>query len=150
MVTETPPGTCPICGARVFYKGRGRRPIYCSTRCKNRAANAAAATRDGAPVVEVRTVVREVTKVTKRVPKTPPPPPIPERLRGAILCDTPEDKQLVLGLLNTPEATKVLLSALVHEAHAQGPVATDPEWRGVRNIARWLVDEIGPDKEVTP
>lgn len=48
---------CPMCGAAVSYSGTGRRPVYCSTRCKNRAANVRAAVRDGAPVVEVVHVV---------------------------------------------------------------------------------------------
>ena len=48
-----------MCGAALSYLGRGRRPIYCSTRCKNKAANVRAATRDGAPVVEVVHVVRQ-------------------------------------------------------------------------------------------
>jgi len=51
--------TCPMCGAGVHYLGHGRRPIYCSTRCKNRAANVRAAVRDGAPVVEVVRVTRQ-------------------------------------------------------------------------------------------
>lgn len=46
-----------MCGAALSYLGRGRRPIYCSTRCKNKAANVRAAIRDGAPVVEVVHVV---------------------------------------------------------------------------------------------
>jgi len=50
---------CPMCGAALSYLGRGRRPIYCSTRCKNKAANVRAAIRDGAPVVEVVHVVRQ-------------------------------------------------------------------------------------------
>ena len=53
---ETPAG-CPMCGGAVHYSGTGRRPVYCSTRCKNRAANVRAAMRDGAPVVEVVHVV---------------------------------------------------------------------------------------------
>ncbi|GEM_PF-2534270 len=48
-----------MCGAALSYLGRGRRPIYCSTRCKNKAANVRAAIRDGAPVVEVVHVVRQ-------------------------------------------------------------------------------------------
>lgn len=48
-----------MCGAAVVYLGHGRRPIYCSTRCKNRAANVRAAVRDGAPVVTVVHVKRE-------------------------------------------------------------------------------------------
>lgn len=53
-----------MCGASVHYFGHGRRPIYCSTRCKNRAANVRAAVRDGAPVVEV-------VRVTRQVPERP-------------------------------------------------------------------------------
>ena len=50
---------CPMCSAAVTYRGRGRRPVYCSTRCKNRAANVRAAVRDGAPLVEVVHVKRK-------------------------------------------------------------------------------------------
>lgn len=29
---------CPRCGGPVIYRGRGRRPVWCSTRCRNEAA----------------------------------------------------------------------------------------------------------------
>ncbi len=67
-------GNCPICGAEVHYLGHGRRPIYCSTRCKNRAANVRAAVRDGAPVVEV-------VRVTRNRPEPPWPAKSSERDR---------------------------------------------------------------------
>ena len=59
-----------MCGCSVTYQGRGRRPIYCSTRCKNRAANVRAAVRDGAPVIEVVHVRRERSSRPSRVTET--------------------------------------------------------------------------------
>lgn len=62
---------CPMCSAAVTYSGRGRRPIYCSTRCKNRAANVRAAVRDGAPLS------RSSTSSVNRSPgRAAPPVPI--------------------------------------------------------------------------
>lgn len=59
-----------MCGNELSYLGRGRRPIYCSTRCKNRAANVRAAIRDGAPVVEVVHVVRQSPERPSRATAT--------------------------------------------------------------------------------
>lgn len=32
--SQTGTSPCPQCGEAVAYKGRGRRPIWCSTKCR--------------------------------------------------------------------------------------------------------------------
>ena len=58
------PRRCPQCGATVSYGGRGRRPVWCSSRCRN----IAAVTRRGAREAAVQ--VRMID-----VPRTPKPRP---------------------------------------------------------------------------
>jgi hypothetical protein len=55
---------CPQCGAPVFYAGRGRRPVWCSSRCRN----IAAVTRRGARQAAIQ--VRMID-----IPRTPKPRP---------------------------------------------------------------------------
>lgn len=50
---------CPRCGAPVRYVGRGRRPIWCSARCRT----AASIERRGNRIVGVQPIVVQVTKV---------------------------------------------------------------------------------------
>ena len=58
------PRRCAQCGATVSYGGRGRRPVWCSSRCRN----IAAVTRRGAREAAVQ--VRMID-----VPRTPKPRP---------------------------------------------------------------------------
>ena len=56
---------CPQCGAPVSYGGRGRRPVWCSSRCRNTAAVTRRGAREAA--VEIRMI---------DVPKAPKPRPV--------------------------------------------------------------------------
>ena len=67
MVGEEP-RRCPQCGAPVSYTGRGRRPVWCSSRCRN----IAAVTRRGAREAAVQIRMIDVPRATKpRRERTP-------------------------------------------------------------------------------
>lgn len=53
---------CPRCGGSVIYHGRGRRPVWCSTRCRNEAAIVRRGAREAA--VEIRMI--DVPKQPRR------------------------------------------------------------------------------------
>lgn len=55
---------CPQCGAPVSYGGRGRRPVWCSSRCRNTAA----VTRRGAREAAVQIRMIDVAKAPKPRP----------------------------------------------------------------------------------
>ena len=56
---------CPQCGAPVSYAGRGRRPVWCSSRCRN----IAAVTRRGAREAAVQIRMIDVPKAPKPRPE---------------------------------------------------------------------------------
>lgn len=53
---------CPRCGGPLVYAGRGRRPVWCSTRCRNEAAVVRRGAREAA--VEIRMI--DVPKQPRR------------------------------------------------------------------------------------
>ncbi len=111
---------CPVCGADVSYVGRGRRPIYCSTRCKNRAANVRAAVRDGAPVVEV-------VRVTRKRPERPDPANKSERdRRDAAAIRRIRRSPRLQGELFEAIREDVLAKRYWYTEHPQSP------WHGAR------------------
>lgn len=59
---------CPQCGATVSYAGRGRRPVWCSSRCRN----IAAVTRRGAREAAVQIRMIDVPKAPKPRPERTP------------------------------------------------------------------------------
>ncbi len=59
---------CPQCGAPVSYTGRGRRPVWCSSRCRN----IAAVTRRGAREAAVQIRMIDVSKTPRPRPERPP------------------------------------------------------------------------------
>ena len=59
---------CPQCGAPVYYAGRGRRPVWCSSRCRN----IAAVTRRGAREAGVQIRMIDVPKAPKPRPERTP------------------------------------------------------------------------------
>src|SRR5699024_12350694 len=46
MASEQRVGACPRCGESVMWAGRGRRPRWCSTACRQRAKEARRVARD--------------------------------------------------------------------------------------------------------
>src|SRR6476620_6829824 len=67
MPVEEPRG-CPQCGAPVSYSGRGRRPVWCSSRCRN----IAAVTRRGAREAAVEIRMIDVPRAPKPRPERTP------------------------------------------------------------------------------
>lgn len=63
-VSDEPIRQCPRCGGPVIYQGRGRRPVWCSTGCRN----AAAVTRRGAREAAVEIRMIDVPKRPRRGP----------------------------------------------------------------------------------
>ena len=59
---------CPQCGSPVSYVGRGRRPVWCSSRCRN----IAAVTRRGAREAAVQIRMIDVPKAPKPRPERTP------------------------------------------------------------------------------
>ncbi len=59
---------CPQCGATVSYAGRGRRPVWCSSRCRN----IAAVTRRGAREAAVQIRMIDVPRAPKPRPERTP------------------------------------------------------------------------------
>ena len=120
-----------MCGGAVRYSGTGRRPVYCSTRCKNRAANVRAAVRDGAPVVEVVHVVRQR-------------PERPSRATGT--GKERRDAAAVRRIRRSPRLQRQLFEAIAQDVAANRSWYTDSPrspWHGARSgLARlantWL------------
>ena len=120
-----------MCGNQLSYSGRGRRPVYCSTRCKNRAANVRAAVRDGAPVVEVVRVVRQR-------------PTRPSRATGAE--KERRDAAAIRRIRRSPRLQRELFEAIAEDVAAKRSWYTDSPrspWHSARSgLARlantWL------------
>lgn len=108
---------CPRCGGPVIYHGRGRRPVWCSTRCRNEAAVVRRGAREAA--VEIRMI--DVPKQPRRgsggegagatsSANTKPVPAWPNRRGGETSA---ADRQvLTAAILADPEAVATVLSAL--------------------------------------
>ena len=61
------PDACPRCGEPVVYLGRGRRPIWCSARCRTHAC----IERRGNRMVGIEPLIVEVQR-ERKAPATPP------------------------------------------------------------------------------
>ena len=108
---------CPRCGGPVIYHGRGRRPVWCSTRCRNEAAIVRRGAREAA--VEIRMI--DVPKQPRRgvgseggqptsTADANPAPTLPSQLgsrTGAADC-----RALTAATLADPEAVATVVSAL--------------------------------------
>ncbi len=132
------PGTCPSCGSPVVYRGVGRRPIWCSTRCRNDSALRRLGARKGA--IEVRIV--EVVRTPQSTPDT-------EQNSMAVdvgkRSPAPTIDQALHAIRNDAEAIGRLLSHLSRR-QLNGNLST-PEWMPVRNGIRLVARDLGPDLE---
>lgn len=102
--TSTTPATCPRCGLPVTCKGRGRRPIWCSSTCRVEASIERKGNRLAGVEPRVVTVVREVS-VKPTIPPwsiTLKPPNSPEPTRPALPSTAQED---VRGVGRDPRIT---------------------------------------------
>ncbi len=139
---------CPNCGDDVTYRGVGRRPVWCSTRCRNDAALKRLGARKGA--VEVRLI--EIPRHRLR-PETAafdaPPASSTEPLRGTEEAtprtSRPSAEQALRVIRNDPEAVGSLLAHL-ERRRADGALS-NPEWLPVRNALRLITRGLTPDTE---
>lgn len=119
---------CPRCGGPVIYHGRGRRPVWCSTRCRNEAAVVRRGAREAA--VEIRMI--DVPKQPRRgsggtgahstvdgvvetvaptvVANARPAPAWPNQLGNG--TDAADRRALTAAILADPEAVATVVSAL--------------------------------------
>lgn len=139
---------CPNCAAPVIYGGVGRRPIWCSTRCRNDAALQRLGARRGA--IEVRVV--EVSRRRSNVQPDPldaaeaaDNPPSLSDGRGQRRPAAPSVDQALRTIRNDPEGVGRLLSHL-ERRRADGTLS-NPEWLPVRNAIRLIARELTPDVE---
>ena len=138
--------TCPNCAAQVVYRGVGRRPIWCSTRCRNDAALRRLGARKGAIDVRIVEVPRRRPEARPgmRDPATTSSNPLPSgSVAGATA--TPSVDQALRTIRNDPDAVGKLLAHL-ERRRADGTLS-NPEWLPVRNALRLITRGLTPDIE---
>ena len=140
--------TCPNCGEDVTYRGVGRRPVWCSTRCRNDAALKRLGARRAAVEVRVVEVFRQ--RPTDALDDSgSPATPLGQGLGTASGRDkrppTPSSDQALRIIRNDPESVGKLLSHL-ERRRADGTLAA-PEWLPVRNALRLLANALQPGVE---
>lgn len=141
-------GECPNCASPVVYRGVGRRPIWCSTRCRNDASLKRLGARRAA--VEVR-----VVEVLRQQPNDKRNPAVqlavrdeqrPGTHRGLdARAPTPSLEQALRVVRNDSEAVGKLLSHL-ERRRLDGTLAAR-EWLPVRNAIRLIAAELPPGIE---
>jgi hypothetical protein len=136
-------GACPNCGASVHYRGVGRRPIWCSTRCRNDASLKRLGARRAGVEVRVVEVLRQrnpddladPSPTTRTAGKqgeadsstnTRPPPPTSE--------------QALRIIRNDPASVGQLLAHL--ERRRVDGTLGEPEWLPVRNALRLIASAL--------
>lgn len=140
--------TCPNCGAAVIYSGVGRRPVWCSTRCRNDAALRRLGARRGA--IEVRVV--EVSRSTPGAQVGASGNSTASSLASADVAEasdrraaTPTPDQALRVIRNDPAAVGKLLAHL-ERRRANGTLSA-PEWLPVRNGLRLIAGALPPGIE---
>lgn len=141
-------GACPNCGAKVIYRGLGRRPVWCSTRCRNDASLKRLSARRAA--VEVRIVEVPRQRVSGiQSDSSQAANPLDDGSAGgpaeAAKSPTPTPDQALRILRNDPDAVGKLLSHL-ERRRADGTLA-EPQWLAVSNAMRLMAAELGPELE---
>ncbi len=148
---------CPRCGAPVTYKGRGRRPVWCSARCRVEAS----IERRGNEIVGVKPEVVKVVSPTARLSdwEKERRQQIKRDLDGDTVTETvasqPELLVRVLARveeqgLNTPAPDRQILSdAMIRTARSVSPETVDQAIASQRrshkrDVAEWvtLLDEL--------
>jgi hypothetical protein len=136
-------GTCPNCGKNVTYRGVGRRPIWCSTKCRNDASLKRLGARRAAVEVRVIEVLRQrnpdgtadqspTTKTADQEGQADP--------TVKTMPPTPTSEQALRIIRNDPESVGRLLSHL-ERRRADGTLS-EPEWLPVRNALRLIASAI--------
>lgn len=137
--------TCPNCGAVVVYGGVGRRPVWCSTRCRNDASLKRLGARRAA--VEVRVVEvsrpRPGGQPLAPLPATAPRNCQPDGGEGSVRkAESPTLEQALRVVRNDPAAVGKLLAHL-ERRRSDGTLST-PEWLPVRNALRLIAGALPP------
>ena len=138
--------TCPNCGAVVVYRGVGRRPVWCSTRCRNDAALKRLGARRAGIEVRVVEVIREAPSLERGGPE---PAGAADKSRPGARAEsasggaaTPSTDQALRVVRNDPEAVGRLLAHL-ERRRSDGTLAA-PEWLPVRNALRLIAGALPP------
>lgn len=130
---------CPNCGANVVYRGVGRRPVWCSTRCRNDASLKRLGARRAAVEVRVVEVLRH-RNGGNMFGSDPAPQSADQHSSTGSSSNakppTPTPEQALRILRNDPEAVGKLLSHL-ERRRADGTLA-EPQWLPVRNALRLI------------
>lgn len=135
--------TCPNCGEAVVYRGVGRRPIWCSTRCRNDAALRRLGARKGA--VEVRLVdVPRYRSRDVRARSDAESGASSQQRTGADgdrrRASPPSPEQALRVIRNDPEAVGKLVTHL--ERRRLDGTLLGPEWLAVRNALRLIASAL--------
>lgn len=137
-------GTCPNCGGLVVYRGVGRRPVWCSTRCRNNAALQRLGARKGAIEVRVVEVPHSRSGGRPSDVATTSSEPLPST-DAEPTSAAPSPEQALRAIRNDPQAVGKLLAHL-ERRRVDGNLAND-EWLPVRNALRLIARELSPDVE---
>ena len=138
--------TCPNCASPVVYKGVGRRPVWCSTRCRNDAALQRLGARKGAIEVRVVEVPRPRAAAKPELPEPAATSSNPSPSTGAArTTGAPSVDQALRTIRNDAQAVGRLLVHL-ERRRADGTLATS-DWLPVRNAVRLIARELTPDLE---
>jgi hypothetical protein len=137
--------TCPNCGEAVVYRGVGRRPVWCSTGCRNDAALRRLGARKGAIEVRVVEIPRHLSGETSDPVSRGSSPQLPSADIGRRSASPPSPDQALRAIRNDPEAVGRLMSHL-ERRRADGTLLT-AEWLPVRNALRLIASELPPGIE---
>ena len=140
---------CPNCGGTVVYRGVGRRPVWCSTRCRNDASLRRLGARRGAVEVRVVEVPRHQTSVQAPAPDGAATTPSRQHLdrsdRDTRTAAPPSPAQALRVIRNDPDAIATLLSHL--ERRRSDGTLLAPEWLPTRNAIRLIARALPADIE---
>lgn len=134
---------CPNCGGSVVYRGVGRRPVWCSTRCRNDASLKRLGARRAAIEVRVVEVLRErEVGDTADAGSTTRPAPHQDQtdLPAITKPSTPTSEQALRIIRNDPKSVGQLLSHL--ERRRSDGTLGEPEWLPVRNALRLIASAL--------
>ena len=125
---------CPRCGRPVLYKGRGRRPVWCSARCRVEAS----IERRGNRVVGVEPRVVTVVPPKQRVSEW-------EQNERRRIQETLTRDTLVAMVADDP----FLLSRVLEPAKASARSRTEAERRTLARDLRKAAQDMSPETPVT-
>lgn len=148
---------CPRCGAPVTYKGRGRRPVWCSARCRVEAS----IERRGNEIVGVKPEVVKVVSPAARLSdwEKERRQEIERNLdRGAVVEMVASRPELLMDVLARVEEhglsasageRQILSDAMIRTARSVSPANVDqakalPQRSHKRDVSEWvtLLDEL--------